>query len=122
MDHDAFLAHWRGFWAAPSPEGAGRLAHPDMVMSFPGRPPVIGAEGWRDVLADLLGRFPDLRLEPTAHGHDDQGVTFISWRGTLTVDGETRTFEGIDRMRFADGKIIETFVAFDTAPFLAVLA
>ncbi|GIG71335.1 nuclear transport factor 2 family protein [Phytomonospora endophytica] len=116
--HDAFLANWRTFWADPSPERAGTLAHPELVMSFPGQAaPISGVDGWRERVAGLLARFPDLRLEPTHAASNDEGYMFISWRGTATLAGEVRTFEGVDRMLLVDGLVKETLVAFDTAVF-----
>ncbi|MEV0648456.1 nuclear transport factor 2 family protein [Phytomonospora sp. NPDC050363] len=121
--HDDFLADWRTFWADPSPERAGALAHPDLVMSFPGQTEqIVGVDGWRERVAGLLARFPDLRLEPTRAASNDEGYMFISWRAAVTLGGELRTFEGVDRMLLVDGLVKETLVAFDTSIFAGATA
>ena len=120
-DHADFVDRWRSFWAAPDPDRVAELTHPEMEMTYPGSSgPARGLEPWRDRIAGMLARFPDLTLEPTAFACNDEGLAFISWRGTATVGGVRRSWEGIDRMRLLDGLVVESLVAFDTAPFAAV--
>lgn len=116
---DPFVARWRAFWAAPTPDGVGELTHPDISMRFPGADgEARGVETWRTRVAETLERFPDLVLEPTGFARTDGGYAFISWRATATIDGEKRHWEGIDRMAFTAGRVSESLVVFDRAPLL----
>ncbi|GLZ80705.1 hypothetical protein Afil01_55120 [Actinorhabdospora filicis] len=111
---EAFVARWRAFWAAPSPERVGALSHPDIAMRFPGAEgEARGVDVWRARVAGVLERFPDLVLEPTGFARAEGGYAFISWRATATVDGRPLQWEGIDRMAFTDGLVSESLVVFD---------
>ena len=112
---DEFVDRWAAFWNAPDPARVGGLAADDIELRYPGLPePVRGVEAWRERVASIVGRFPDVRLTVTAYARVDD-LCFVSWRGTATAREHPIAWEGIDRMRLRDGLVVDSLVAFDTA-------
>ena len=114
---ERFVDRWAAFWNAPNPARVGELAAADIELRYPGLPePLRGVEAWREQVASIVRRFPDVRLSVTADAVNGD-VCFVSWRGTATSGGRPITWEGIDRMRLRDGLVVDSMVAFDTAGF-----
>jgi SnoaL-like domain len=110
-----FVDRWAAFWQAPDPARVGELAAGDIELRYPGLPePLRGIEAWRERVASIVRRFPDVRLAVTAYAAAGD-LWFVSWRGTATADGHPIAWEGIDRMRLRDGLVVDSMVAFDTA-------
>jgi hypothetical protein len=110
-----FVDRWAGFWTAPDPARVADLAAPGIELRYPGlSEPLHGVEAWRDRVASIVERLPDIRLTVTDHATTGD-LCFISWRGTATVGGHPISWEGIDRMRLRDGLVVDSLVAFDTA-------
>ncbi|GAA2464524.1 nuclear transport factor 2 family protein [Winogradskya humida] len=110
-----FVDRWAAFWSSPDPARVGELAAPGIELRYPGLPePLRGIEAWRERVAAIVGRFPDVRLAVTAYAMVDD-LCFVSWRGTATAAGQSIAWEGIDRMRLHGGLVVESLVAFDTA-------
>ena len=112
---EEFVERWAAFWEAPDPARVDELAAPDIELRFPGLPePLHGVEAWRERVASMVERFPDLRLTVTAHAAAGD-LCFVSWHGTATASGRPVMWDGIDRMRLRDGLVVDSLVAFDTA-------
>jgi hypothetical protein len=110
-----FVGRWAAFWSSPDPARVGELAAPGIELRYPGLPePLRGIEAWRERVAAVVGRFPDVRLAVTAYAMVDD-LCFVSWRGTATAAGQPIAWEGIDRMRLRAGLVVDSLVAFDTA-------
>jgi ketosteroid isomerase-like protein len=109
-----FVDRWAAFWAAPDPARVGELAAADIELRYPGQPePLRGLQAWRERVASIVERLPDVRLTVTAHATAGD-VCFVSWRGTATAGGHPIAWEGIDRMRVRNGLVVDSLVAFDT--------
>ncbi|MEU4238588.1 nuclear transport factor 2 family protein [Actinoplanes sp. NPDC026619] len=80
---------------------------------MPGCPRRCADWRWRDRVATIVGRFPDVRLAVTAYARVDD-LCFVSWNGTATAAGTPITWDGIDRMRLRNGLVVDSLVAFDT--------
>jgi len=114
-----FVDRWAAFWSAPDPARVGELAASEIELRYPGlAEPVRGVEAWRDRVASIVERFPDIRLTVTEHAAVGD-VCFVSWRGSATVGGKPIAWEGIDCMHLRDGVVVDSLVAFDTAPLRA---
>ncbi|MFI5897011.1 nuclear transport factor 2 family protein [Actinoplanes sp. NPDC051513] len=114
-----FVDRWAGFWSAPDPARVDDLAAPEIELRYPGlAEPLRGVEAWRDRVASIVDRFPDIRLTVTDHAAAGD-LCFVSWRGNATVNGKSLSWEGIDRMRLRDGLVVDSLVAFDTAALRA---
>ena len=112
---EEFVDRWAEFWSAPDPARLGQLAAADIELRYPGLPePLRGLEAWREQVASIVRRLPDVRLAVTAYAKNGD-LCFVSWRGNATAGGRPITWEGIDRMRLRDGLVVDSMVAFDTA-------
>ena len=109
---DGFAA----FWANPRPEHVPPLLTEDVVGIWPGEEPVRGREAYTQVLADLLERLPDLRLEVAEHATNGD-VTFVRW--IMHATGAHGPFElsGVDRIRLRDGLVCENVIRLDRGEF-----
>lgn len=114
-----FVDRWATAWGSPTPEKIRTLTDSEIVLTWPGLPePIRGADAWVARVAGTLDRFPDLRLEVTDYAQRDD-LLFISWRARATVGGVETEWQGIDRMRMRNDVVVESLVAFDTAPLRA---
>ena len=104
------------FWAAPDVDYVPLIITDDVVGIWPGEQVVQGAEAYVQVLRDLLGQLPDLRLE--VHEHAMSGEFGFS-RWTMHATGAKGPFQmvGMDRTRVRDGLVCENYIFFDTALF-----
>ena len=112
-----FVDRWASFWAAPTPDGVDAIADEDIVLRYPGVPePLTGIAAWKERVASIVERFPDVRLDVTHHATVDD-LCFISWRASATSQGTPISWEGTDRMLLKDGRVVDSMVAFDTSGF-----
>ena len=100
------------FSANPRPEHVPPLLTEDVVGIWPGEEPVRGRDAYTQVLADLLQRLPDLRLEVAEHATNGD-VTFVRW--IMHATGAHGPFElsGVDRIRLRDGLVCENVIRLD---------
>ncbi|AYG04622.1 nuclear transport factor 2 family protein [Gryllotalpicola protaetiae] len=112
-----FVDRWAAFWAAPNPDGVETIADEGIVLRYPGVPePMTGVDAWKERVASIVERFPDVRLDVTYHATVDD-LCFISWRASATSQGRAISWEGTDRMLLRNGRVIDSMVAFDTSGF-----
>jgi SnoaL-like domain len=109
---DGFAA----FWSDPRPEYVPPLLTDDVVGIWPGAEPVRGPDAYTKVLADLLERLPDLRLEVAEHATNGD-FTFVRW--IMYATGAHGPFEmsGVDRIRLRDGLVCENVIRLDRREF-----
>jgi hypothetical protein len=111
------VAQWSAFWVKPDPALAAHAAVPDVVGDWPGDPePVQGTEAYRNRIAQVLNRVPDLRLE-VAESAENGDVIFIHWIAHGTGANGLFQMDGIDRILLEDGLVKENVVRYDSATF-----
>lgn len=113
------VEQFTAYWADPAGGDATVNLSPDIVGHWPDGRTLRGLRDYLGRLAALGERIPDLRLEVVerAVGGD---LGFVRWiaHGTRP-DGTHIRFDGLDRLRVADGEIVENVILFDTARFRA---
>jgi predicted SnoaL-like aldol condensation-catalyzing enzyme len=115
------VAHWSAFWAKPDASLAARVAIPEVVGDWPGDPaPVRGKDAYRDRIAQVLERVPDLHLE-VAESAEDGDVIFIHWVAHGTGANGPFQMDGIDRILLEDGLVKENVIRYDAATFDALV-
>ena len=113
-----FVERFQEFWADPDPARVRELVHPDAVAYWPGFDPIRGVD-YPNHIRYLLSIVDDRRFSVTDHA-ETADTAFISWTSSGNVRGRSMEWSGIDRFRLRDGKAIEIFVSYDTAPFLGI--
>ena len=112
-EHGDFYARFQSFWLAPSGARVAELIAPEATIHFSGVGTFSGAE-YVDVMAGILGSMVEFELTPLdCAGEGD--LLYIFWQASARFGGETRTWQGVDRMRIAGGMAIEEHVIFDSA-------
>jgi SnoaL-like domain len=113
QEHQDFYERFKSFWAAPSGPRVAELIAPDATIHFTGAGTFSGAD-YVDVMANMLASSVDMTVTPLdCAGHGDR--LYISWETSAVVDGQRRTWLGVDRFRLANGMAIEEDVIFDSA-------
>lgn len=129
--------------AEPTPEHLARKFHDSLFDGAPpeeataifvdhavGRPAVAeGMEAMHDLLAAYRAAFPDLHLRVEAvTAEDDRVVTRWAGQGThrgemfgIAPTGRAATVEGVSVGRLERGRIVESWIHFDTQGLLAQL-
>lgn len=107
-----------GNWAE-----AADFVSPDIVMHHPSSPqPVAGFEAVKGLLSMFRNGFPDFKMSVEDVVDDGDKVTVL-WRARGTHDrdlfgipptGKQINVQGISLLRFADGKVVEDWVAEDS--------
>lgn len=112
-EHADFYARFQSFWAAPSGPRVAELIAPHAVIHFSGVGSFSGRE-YIDVMAGTLAAMEAFAVTPLdCAGSGD--LLYIFWQASARIGGETRTWNGIDRMRIVDGMAVEEHVVFDSA-------
>lgn len=112
-EHADFYARFQSFWAAPSGPRVAELIAPHAVIHFSGVGSFSGRE-YIDVMAGTLAAMEAFTVTPLdCAGSGD--LLYIFWQASARIGGETRTWNGIDRMRIVDGMAVEEHVVFDSA-------
>ncbi len=112
-EHQAFYERFKSFWAAPTGPRVAELIAPHATIHFTGAGTFSGAE-YINVMAGILDSMVEFKVTPRDCAGDGERL-YIFWEATALVGEETRTWEGVDRMRIADGMAIEEHVIFDSA-------
>lgn len=112
-DHRDFYDRFCSFWAAPSGQRVPELIAPEATIHFTGIGTLSGTE-YVEAMAAVLASMPDAVVTPIdCAGSGD--LLYIFWNTTATVNGASRTWNGVDRFRLKDGMAIEEHVIFDSA-------
>lgn len=112
-EHQDFYERFKSFWAAPSGDRVAELIAPDATIHFTGAGTFSGAD-YIDVMAGMLASSVDMTVTPLDWaGHEDR--LYIFWETSAVVDGQRRSWVGVDRFRLANGMTIEEHVIFDSA-------
>jgi ketosteroid isomerase-like protein len=107
------IEHWAALWANPHPELAARVVTPDVVGYCPGdTEPVRGVTQYKQRIARVVQRFPDLRLEVAEHASNGDFL-FVRWIARCTGPEGRLTFSGVDRIQLRDGLVKEIRTYFD---------
>jgi hypothetical protein len=99
------------------------LSHPSFALHFPGVPAPLPAEAAKGLIGAFYAAFPDLRHELVySVVEDGKAAVLLRITGTHQADfqGLARTDRPVDffshtLFRFADGKVIDQWVEFDTS-------
>lgn len=112
-EHQDFYERFNSFWAAPNGARVAELIAPDAEITFTGAGTFSGAE-YIDAMQGMLDSFVGMEVTPLdCAGNGDR--LYISWETSAVIDGEVRTWLGVDRFRLADGMAVEEQVIFDSA-------
>lgn len=112
-EHQDFFERFKSFWAAPSGPRVAELIAPDATIHFTGAGTFSGAE-YVNVMAEMLAATVDLTVTPLdCAGNGDR--LYIAWETSASINGERRTYMGVDRFLIKDGMAIEEYVIFDSA-------
>ena len=112
-EHQDFFERFKSFWAAPSGPRVAELIAPDATIHFTGAGTFSGAE-YVNVMAEMLASMVDMTVTPLdCAGNGDR--LYIAWESSASINGEQRTWMGVDRFLIKDGMAIEEQVIFDSA-------
>lgn len=112
-EHQDFFERFKSFWDAPSGQRIPELIAPDATISFTGAGTFSGAD-YVNVMGEMLAAMPDMKVQPLdCAGNGDR--LYIAWQSSALVNGEQRTWMGVDRFLLKDGMAVEEQVIFDSA-------
>ena len=112
-EHEEFFARFVSFWSAPTGLRVAELIAPDAVIHFSGAGTFAGTE-YIAVMTGILASMVEFTVTPIDAAGDGDRL-YIFWQASARIGGETRHWEGVDRMRIVGGMAIEEHVIFDTA-------
>jgi hypothetical protein len=112
-EHQDFYERFKSFWAAPTGPRVAELISAEATIHFTGAGTFSGAD-YIDVMAGVLGSMVNFKVTPRDCAGDGDRL-YIFWEASALIDGETRAWVGVDRMRIADGMAVEEHVIFDSA-------
>jgi hypothetical protein len=116
-----FVARFRDFWSAPTPDRLDMLLRPDVRLVSPLMPPTHTLDEAKEGWAGLLAFIPDLSNQVRRWGPSEDGV-FIEFTLSGTVGGSTISWDVVDRFILDDdGQAIERVAYYDPAPLTAAL-
>ena len=112
-EHQDFYERFKSFWDAPTGPRVAELIAPDATIHFTGAGTFSGAE-YVNVMAEMLDSMVDITVTPLdCAGNGDR--LYIAWESSASVNGERRTWMGVDRFLIKNGMAIEEQVIFDSA-------
>lgn len=112
-EHQDFFERFKSFWAAPSGARVPELIAPEATIHFTGAGSFSGAD-YVGVMQSMLDAMEGLVVTPLdCAGQGDR--LYIAWESSVIINGERRTYLGVDRFRLANGRAIEEQVIFDSA-------
>lgn len=112
-EHRDFFERFKSFWTAPSGPRVAELIAPDAAIHFTGAGTFSGAE-YCDTMQGMLDSLEGLEVTPLDCAGDGERL-YIFWESSAVINGERRSWKGVDRFRLADGMAIEEHVIFDSA-------
>lgn len=112
-EHRDFFERFKSFWAAPSGARVAEIIRPDAAIHFTGAGTFSGTE-YIDYMDGMLATFPGMEVRALDCAGDGERL-YIFWQTTSMIDGELRSFVGVDRFRILDGMAVEEHVIFDSA-------
>jgi hypothetical protein len=112
-EHQDFFDRFKSFWAAPSGPRVAELIAADARIHFTGAGSFSGAD-YIHAMQGMLDSMSDLKVTPLDCAGDGERL-YIFWESSARIDGEPRTWVGVDRFRVANGMAIEEHVIFDSA-------
>ena len=112
-EHQDFYERFKSFWAAPSGPRVAELIAPHATIHFTGAGTFSGAE-YINVMTGILSSMVEFKVTPRDCAGDGDRL-YIFWEASALIDGEPRTWVGVDRMRIANGMAIDEHVIFDSA-------
>ncbi len=112
-EHQEFYERFKSFWAAPTGPRVAELIAPDATIHFTGAGTFSGAE-YVNVMSEMLASMVDMTVTPLdCAGNGDR--LYIAWKASASINGERRTWMGVDRFLIKNGMAIEEQVIFDSA-------
>ena len=112
-EHQDFYERFQSFWAAPSGKRIPELIAPEATIHFPGAGTFSGAD-YGAVMGEMLTTRADMQVTPLdCAGNGDR--LYIAWESSASINGERRTWMGVDRFLIKNGMAIEEQVIFDSA-------
>lgn len=112
-----FVSEFASGWADLDVDRLGALMDPEVCSFYAGMQEPADLAGVKDYLRTIIGLVPDIKLKPVRWATVED-VVFIEWSAEATAGGQIFNFEGTDRFKLKNGRIIEGRAYFDTAPFL----
>ena len=112
-EHQEFFERFKSFWSDPSGQRIPELIAPEATIHFSGVGTFSGAD-YVDVMGEMLSSMVDMTVTPLdCAGNGDR--LYVAWESSAMINGERRTWMGVDRFRIKDGMAIEEQVVFDSA-------
>ncbi len=112
-EHQEFFERFKSFWADPSGQRIPELIAQDATIHFTGAGTFSGAD-YVHVMGEMLASMADMTVTPLdCAGNGDR--LYIAWESSASVNGERRTWMGIDRFLIKNGMAVEEQVIFDSA-------
>lgn len=112
-EHQDFYERFKSFWAAPSGQRVAEIIRPDARIHFTGSPPISGSD-YVEYMAGMLETFPGMTVTPLDCAGNGS-LLYIAWEASSVIQGQQRTFLGVDRFRIVDGMAVEEHIVFDSA-------
>jgi steroid delta-isomerase-like uncharacterized protein len=108
-------------WADPTPERLVELVHPHTSNLYPFMDEAADRDGLLDFFRLTFAATPDLRLEVTRWGAQDDYV-LVEWSATATIGGERLSWQGADRFTLDGDRGIEGRAYYDSHPLREAMA
>jgi ketosteroid isomerase-like protein len=114
----SFVEKWSRVWNGrdSDPDLYLELLQEDCVLVNPLSP--MTRDELPQFMESVLAMEPDIRVAATQWAATADGIVFIEWINTGTVNGAPIELRGVDRFTLRDGKASEGFSYFDPRPFL----
>lgn len=116
-----FVAAFQDFWSNPSPERMAEILTEDAVLIQPLAEPLVGLESAQEEFRRLFVWLPDLRAH-VDHWAYQEGILFIEFRLSATLENELVEWTVVDRFTLRDGLATRRVTFFDPLPLLAKVA
>jgi len=113
-----FVDAFQDYWSQPSPDRMGEILTDDVVLIQPLSEPLQGLEAAQGEFRRLFAWLPDLTAR-VDHWAYREGVLFIEFRLSATLEEERVEWSLVDRFTLRDGKASKRVSYFDPLPLLA---
>lgn len=119
-DPEQFVARFADFWKDPSPQRMPELLHPDVVLTQPLAPPMLGIADAQEEFRRIWRWLPDLRAT-VDRWSGDGSLVFIEFRLHTPAGRDVLEWPSVDRFVLRDDKAIERTTYFDPLAVLPAL-